>query len=52
MSYTKASMKATDKWVKNNYDKVVVNIPKGQKEIWKNVAKKQGLPLNAFVKKL
>ncbi|MBR6764443.1 MAG: ABC transporter ATP-binding protein [Clostridia bacterium] len=32
MAYSKAGMKAVDKYVKNNYDSILVRVPKGRKE--------------------
>lgn len=34
---------------RQNYDQIVLMIPKGKKEIWKEEAKKQNMSLNAFV---
>ena len=31
MAYSKASMKAVDKYVKNNYDSILIRVPKGRK---------------------
>ena len=42
MAYTKATMKAVDKYVKNNYDRLAITIPKGRKETIDTFAKKKG----------
>lgn len=34
---------------KNNYDRLVINVPKGQRQVIKDFASKQGQSLNAFV---
>lgn len=34
---------------KNNYDRLIINVPKGQKQVIKDYANKQGQSLNAFV---
>lgn len=51
MPYTEAQKKATNKWIKNNYDRINVTVPAGQKEIWKAAASKEGLSLNDFIRK-
>ncbi len=37
---------------KENYDRVTVMLPKGQKEQLRNHAKEKGLSLNAFISEL
>lgn len=51
MAYTEAQKKATNKWIKNNYDRINVTLPQGQKEVWKAAAEKEGLSLNDFIRK-
>lgn len=46
---SKAQQKAVNKYVKNNYDRINVTFPKGQKEIIKNHAKRHGESVNAFI---
>ena len=46
---SKAQQKAVNKYVKNNYDRINVTFPKGQKEILKEHAKKQNESVNAFI---
>lgn len=49
MAVSKAQQKAVNKYVKENYDRVNVNMPKGQKEKAKAHAEAQGESLNAFI---
>ena len=51
MAYTKSQMRATNKWVKNNYDRVSLTLPAGKKDEWKKVAEEHGLSLNDFIRK-
>ena len=52
MPYTKASMKAVDKYVKANYDRIEVKMEKGAKEQLKAHADKHdGGSVNAFIKR-
>lgn len=46
---SKAQQKAVNKYVKNNYDRINVTFPKGQKEILKKHAKSQNESVNAFI---
>ena len=48
MAYTKAGMKAVDKYVKNNYDSFLVRVPKGRKETIEECAKAQGESVNGY----
>ena len=47
VAISKAQQKAVNKYVKENYDRVNVNMPKGQ--ITKAHAEAQGESLNAFI---
>lgn len=49
---SKAQQKATHKYIKNNYDRAEIQMPKGKKELVKAYAEKQGLSLNAYINKL
>jgi predicted HicB family RNase H-like nuclease len=49
MAVSKAQQKAVNKYVKENYDRVNVNMPKGQKDKAKAHAETQGESLNAFI---
>jgi predicted HicB family RNase H-like nuclease len=46
---SKAQQKAVNKYVKNNYDRFVLNMPKGEKEKIKAHASKQSESLNGFI---
>ena len=46
---SKAQQKAVNKYVKNNYDRINVTFPKGQKEKLKEHAQKQDESVNAFI---
>lgn len=46
---SKAQQRAVQKYVKNNYDRVVLTLPKGDREKVKEHAKKQKESMNAFV---
>ena len=46
---SKAQQKAVNKYVKNNYDRINVTFPKGQKNILKDHAARQGESVNAFI---
>lgn len=47
--YSQAQNKATQKYIKNNYDSVMIRMPKGKKEQIKNFAESKGESLNGFV---
>ena len=49
VAISKAQQKAVNKYVKENYDRVNVNMPKGQKDVAKAHAETQGESLNAFI---
>ena len=49
MPYTKATMKAVDKYVKNNYDSFLVRVPKGRKEEIESFAKERGESVNGLM---
>ena len=49
MPVSKAQQQAVNKYVRKNYDRVHVNMPKGQKEQVKAHAATQGESLNAFI---
>lgn len=46
---SKAQQNAVNKYVKNNYDRINVTFPKGQKEILKAHASERGESVNAFI---
>ena len=45
-------VKYDNEYQKKNYDRLVINVPKGQKASIQLYAKSQGLSLNAYVVKL
>ncbi|MCD7753897.1 MAG: hypothetical protein LUH41_05070 [Clostridiales bacterium] len=49
MPVSKAQQKAVHKYVKNNYDRMELTLPKGQKAIIKSHAEAQGESVNGFV---
>ena len=49
MATTKAQQKAVNKYVKEKYDRINVNMPKGKKEIIQEHASDHGESLNAFI---
>jgi len=48
---SKAQQKAVNKYVKNNYDRINVTFPKGQKEIIAEAAQLAGESVNGYIKK-
>lgn len=49
MAISKAQQKAVNKYVKENYDRINVNMPKGKKETVQAHATRHGLSVNAFI---
>ncbi len=49
MAYTKATMRAVDKYVKNNYDSLLVRVPKGRKQAVEAYARGRGESINGLV---
>lgn len=49
MAISKSQQKAVNKYVKNNYDRINVTFPKGQKERIKNHAETKGESVNSFI---
>lgn len=52
MAYTKASGRAVNKYIKNNYDQIMIRVPKGDRERYKEFAEQQGKSLNALIVEL
>lgn len=52
MAVSKAQQKAVHKYVKANYDRLELTLPKGQKEEVKIFAAAQGESVNAFIARL
>ena len=46
---SKAQQKAVQKYVKNNYDRVVVTFPKGRQDAIKEYASTHGESMNSFI---
>lgn len=49
MSVSKAQQKAVNKYVKNNYDRINVTMPKGKKEKIQEYATRHGLSVTAYI---
>ena len=49
MPVSKAQQRAVNKYVANNYDRVLVTMPKGQKDIIKAHAEARGESVNGFI---
>lgn len=49
MAVSKAQQKATTKYIKNNYDSIILRIPKGERDKIKMFAESRGMSLNAFI---
>ena len=52
MAYTKAGMKAVDKYVRENYARLNIKIPKAQKEAVEAHASSKGQSVNGYVNSL
>lgn len=52
MAYSKATMRAVDKYVKNNYDRIEVKVPKGRKQAVEAHARERGESVNGLVNAL
>ena len=49
MAVSKAQQASVNKYVKSNYDRINVTMPKGRKEIIKAHAEAQGKSVNGFI---
>lgn len=49
MPYSKAGMRAVDKYVRENYDRLNVKIPKGRKQAVEARAQEVGESVNGYV---
>ena len=49
MTVSKAQQRATANYVKKNYDRIEVKVPKDQKAVIQHHAEERGESLNAFV---
>ncbi len=52
MTVSKAQQKAVHRYVKENYDRLELTLPKGQKEKVKAFAAEGGESVNAFISRL
>ena len=50
--YSQAQNKATQKYIKNNYDSVLIRMPKGKKDQIKAFAERKGESLNGYVNRV
>lgn len=51
MAYSQAQNKATQKYVKENYERLYITVKKGQKEKIKTISSKCGESMNEFIQK-
>ena len=49
MPVPKANQRAVNKYVKNNYDRINVTMPKGKKETIQGYAERQGQSVNGYI---
>ena len=49
MATTKAGQKAVNKYVRENYDKILLTMPKGKKDLIKAAADAAGISVNSFI---
>lgn len=49
MTISKAQQKAVNKYVKEKYDRINVNMPKGKKETIQEAASRLGMSVNAYI---
>ncbi len=49
MAVSKAQQKAVHKYVKANYDRIELSVPKGQKEVIKAHAEAHGQSVNGYI---
>lgn len=47
--YTEAQNRATQKYIKSNYDEIKVRVKKGEKEKYKRYAESKGCSLNQLI---
>ena len=48
---SKAQQKAVNKYIQNNYDRINLTVPKGQKAIIQEAAEAAGETVNGYIKK-
>ena len=47
---SKAQQRAVNKYVKNNYDRILLTVPKGEKEVLQRAAAAAGVSLNNYIR--
>lgn len=47
--YTEAQNRATQKYIRNNYDTITVRVPKEKRELYKAHAESKGISLNKLI---
>lgn len=47
--YSESQKKATAKYNKANYDDIKVRMPKGKRDVYKQIAKDKGVSLNQLI---
>lgn len=52
MAQSKAHIKASNKYNQKAYDRININVPKGEREKYKEYAESKGMSLNALFVKL
>ena len=52
MAISKAQLRATAKYMKNNYDEVKIRVPKGRRADMEAKAREEGLSVNALTHRL
>ena len=52
MAYSEAQKKASMKYVKNNYDRIEIKVPKGKKAIYQEYATLKGERLNKLIPRM
>ena len=52
MAYTRAGMKAVDRYVKANYDRLDVKLPRGRKTDVEAYATQKGISINKLINNL
>lgn len=49
MPVSKANQRAVNKYKKNNYDRIEITVPKGQRDVFKAHAESRGESVNGFI---
>ena len=51
MAVSKAQQKAVNKYVKDNYDRILITVPKGRKDVIKSIADAHGESVNGYIQR-